>query len=224
MTLVEINKFGASGGNVILPDNIEYKSLSFDRDTILIEDSNGLTKTNYQELNKLWTIENFTEEEIVKIYSTFNNHFKEPEKIEKREEDVIDSNTFGELKLDKELDRYNGVFEFNGDNLEISFCNTSKDKFDDNLSKTIKLLPGITDYTDKMIEEMVVLKNDSWLEENEEPIKLDNFKKEIALYSISVYEDACLELYFKAGDLFWGHEIISNIDSSGEYIDSTIIG
>ncbi len=224
MTLVEISKHGASSGNVILPDTIEYKSIRFDSDTILIEETNGLTKTNFQELNKLWTLDQFSETEIQNIYSTFKNQFNEPEKIEKREDKVIVSNAFGELKLDSELDRYNGVFNLNGENITISFSNTSIDKFDNNLIDTEKYLANISEYTDKMIKEMLVLKNESWLEENEEPLKTDTFKKEIGLYSINVYEDSCIEIYYKCGNLFWGHEIISKIDASGKYIDSTIIG
>lgn len=224
MTLVEINKHGASSGNVILPDTIEYKSIQLNSDTILIEETDGLTKTNFQELNKLWTLEQFSETEIQNIYSTFTNQFNEPEKIEKREEKVINSGAFGELKLDMEFNRYNGVFDLNGKKVEISFNNTSIDKFDNNLVDTEKHLANISKYINKMIKEMIILKNESWLEENEEPIKNDAFDKEIGLYSINVYEDACMELYFKCGDLFWGHEIISNIDSTGKYIDSTIIG
>lgn len=224
MTLVEINKHGVSSGNVILPDTIEYKSIQFDGDTILIEATDGLTKTNFQELNKLWTLEQFSETEIQNIYSTFKNQFNEPEKIEKREDKFIVSNAFGELKLDSELDRYNGVFDLDGKNIEISFSNTSIDKFDNNLIVTEKHLSNISKYTDKMIKEMLVLKNESWLEVNEEPLNTDTFKKEIGLYSINVYGDSCIELFYKCGDLFWGHEIISNIDTSGKYIDSTIIG
>lgn len=224
MTLVEINKHGASSGNVILPDTIEYKSIRFDGDTLLIEETDGLTKTNFQELNKLWTLEQFSETEIQNIYSTFKNQFNKPEKIQKREDKVVISKEFGELKHDSELDRYNGAFDLDGKNIEISFSNTSIDKFDNNLIDTEKHLANISKYMDKMIKEMLVLKNESWLEENEEPLKIDTFKKEIGLYSINVYEDSCIELFYKCGDLFWGHEIISNIDTSGKYIDSTIIG
>ena len=52
----------------------------------------------------------------------------------------------------------------------------------------------------------------------------EEFRKEIKLYGVKTYEDGSAELYYKANDLFWGHEIHTSIDNRQNYESSTIVG
>ncbi|WPP52997.1 DUF2262 domain-containing protein [Catalinimonas niigatensis] len=61
-----------------------------------------------------------------------------------------------------------------------------------------------------IIEELLPLKNESWLEEHDQPFTESDFEKRIKITSISVWDDGAFESWFDDGDLFWGHGINVN--------------
>jgi len=65
---------------------------------------------------------------------------------------------------------------------------------------------------------------DVYKRQGESELSKDEFQKEIKLYGINTYEDGSAEIYYKANDLFWGHEIQTSIDNEQKYESSTIVG
>lgn len=61
--------------------------------------------------------------------------------------------------------------------------------------------------------ELVKLKNDEWLEENESEVSNDTFVSIIELNSVLAFSDGSFEVFFDDNDLFWGHAIKVDIDS-----------
>lgn len=52
------------------------------------------------------------------------------------------------------------------------------------------------------------LKNENWLEENEELVTAELFKKRMRLEKIAVYPNGEFEFWYDDGGLFWGHTIL----------------
>jgi hypothetical protein len=220
MTLVSVTDSGASSRNVILPNGLQYESLELNGEVISIHHSGGVTTTNFKEINSLWTIENLKEEEILKRFNSLVNFIEEPKLIERHTAKSIDDNFFGELILNEELDWY----EVTKDGIEFSFRNTKLDKLTKSFRTTEKLFSQLNIITDKMIVEMLVLKNKSWLEDGDNELTKESFLKEIKLHAITIYEDGSTELYYKANELFLGHEILTSVSNEQNYESSTIVG
>lgn len=220
MTLVSVSDSGASCHNVILPNSLDYKSVELSGETISIHHSNGTTVTNFKEINCLWTLENLEETEILRRFTSLTNLVIEPEEIEKSSEELIEDDFFGRLKLNQEFDWY----EATKDEIEFSFTNTALDQLTQNLRKTEKLLPALAHIENSMVEEMLALKNESWLEDGDAELSKREFQKEIKIYGVNTYEEGSVHIYYKANDLFWGHEIQTSLDDEQKYESSTIVG
>lgn len=68
------------------------------------------------------------------------------------------------------------------------------------------------------------LKNETWLEEGEEPLSQDKFRNTIALCSIIAFGDGSFTLYFDDNDIFWGHSIAVEIDENLVLQDAELAG
>jgi hypothetical protein len=220
MTLVSISDSGASSHNVILPNSLDYQKVELNEETITINHSDGITITNFKEINSLWTLENLEQYEILNRFNSLKNFIEEPHEVERHTESSIENDFFGQLMLNKELDWY----EVSKDGIEFSFTNTAFETLTKNFEKMEKLIPQLSDIENQMIEEMLALKNESWLEEGDNELSKDEFQKEIKLYGVNTYQDGSAEIYYKANDLFWGHEIQTSIDNEQKYESSTIVG
>ncbi len=220
MTLVSVSDSGALSHNVILPNSLDYVNVELSGEIITINHSEGITITNFKEINNLWTLENLQEFEILKRFNSLKNFLEEPKEVERYTESNINNHFFGQLMLNEELNWYK-VFK---DGIEFSFTNSALKQLTKNFEKTEKLITQLNDIELKMVEEMLTLKNESWLEEGDKAFSKEEFRKEIKLYAINTFEDGSAELYYKANDLFWGHEIQTSVDSVQNYESSTIVG
>lgn len=220
MTLVSVSDTGAASHNVILPNSLDYEKVELSGEVITITHSDGITITNFKEINNLWTFENLEESEILNRFNSLKNYIEEPQEIKRHTESTIENHFFGQLTLNQELDWY----QVSKNGIEFSFTNTALEQLTKNFEKIEKLIPQLGDIENKMIEEMLALKNQSWLEEGDNELSIEEFQKDIKLYGINTYEDGSAALYYKANDLFWGHEIQTSIDNGQNYESSTIIG
>jgi len=220
MTLVSVSDLGASSHNVILPNSLDYKKVELNEEVITINHSKGVTITNFKEINILWTLENFEESEILSRFKSLKNLLAEPNEVERYTESSIQNDFFGQLTLNQSLNWY----EVTKDGIKFSFENASLELLKLNLGKIENLLSVLNAVEDKMIKEMLVLKNESWLVDGGKEVSKDEFQKEIKLYCINIYEDGSANLYYKANDLFWGHEIQTSVDNEQNYENSTIVG
>jgi hypothetical protein len=62
----------------------------------------------------------------------------------------------------------------------------------------------IADYA---VQELLPLKNDSWLGEGEAEVTAEQFKACMKLEAVTVNPDGSFEFWHNDGDLFWGHSI-----------------
>lgn len=219
MTLVSISDSGASSHNVILPNSLDYHKVELNGETIRINHSDGITITNFKEINSLWTLKNLEQSEILNRFNSLKNFIEKPQEVEKHTESTIDNHFFGQLMLNPELDWY----EVSKNRIEFSFVNTELETLTKNFDKIEKLILQFSDIENQMIEEMLALKNESWLEEGDNELSKNEFQKVIKIYGVKTYEDGSVEIYYKANDSFWGHEIKTSIDNEQKYESSTVV-
>ena len=63
--------------------------------------------------------------------------------------------------------------------------------------------------------QLLELKNDNWLDEDESAISREDFLGRMQLNSITVHPEGEFEFWHDDGDLFWGHSILV----SGSFTD-----
>ncbi|SCW74009.1 hypothetical protein SAMN04487970_103760 [Paenibacillus tianmuensis] len=73
-------------------------------------------------------------------------------------------------------------------------------------------------------DELLELKNDNWLVEDEEPVTKKDFVQRMSIETIAFDEDGAFEIWFADGDLFWGHSIMVSMNSEGEPEDAGMHG
>ncbi|MFX1397340.1 MAG: DUF2262 domain-containing protein [Promethearchaeota archaeon] len=77
---------------------------------------------------------------------------------------------------------------------------------------------------DFAVSELLTLKNENWLDENENEIKETEFKTRMSLTCVYFSEDEEFEFTFDDGDLFWGHEIVLDGNIEEGFMDADIVG
>ncbi|MEJ8302640.1 DUF2262 domain-containing protein [Saccharibacillus sacchari] len=73
-------------------------------------------------------------------------------------------------------------------------------------------------------EELVELKNDAWLDEDEDELTEQEFADRMTLQSLTLDEDAEFTLWYEDGDLFWGHTICVVLGADGEWRSADMMG
>lgn len=75
-----------------------------------------------------------------------------------------------------------------------------------------------------MVGELLELKNDSWLGDDETEFSAEEFLAGVTLDAITVKSDGSFEFWYDDGDLFWGHAIMVSGSLEGGINDAGIRG
>ncbi|ULC60448.1 DUF2262 domain-containing protein [Flaviramulus sp. BrNp1-15] len=94
-----------------------------------------------------------------------------------------------------------------GLNQKLNWISKNKNEINSQIAK--KLLP---------------LKNQSWLNDNESIITERDFINRIKLGSILFFGDLSSELVYDDGNLFWGHQIVADLNKKNELTNVDIQG
>ena len=76
----------------------------------------------------------------------------------------------------------------------------------------------------RIANKLVLLKNNNWLEQNETKISKIEFIKRISLSMIFFHGDGNAKLTFEDDDLFWGHQILVNLNKRNKLNEIHISG
>ena len=80
----------------------------------------------------------------------------------------------------------------------------------------ISILQNHKDWDDyvkeKICEELLEVKNESWLDEDERPLTTKEFISKIYVESITINNTDEFQMCFNDGDIFWGHAITVESD------------
>lgn len=125
---------------------------------------------------------------------------------------VMKSERFGNLTLDRSIGWFEAKAEWNGKLLRV--CFHTGENLDVSASREVaeKLWDSQASWKQKVdnfaVQELLQIKNDSWLNDNDPVVTADQFKSKMTLQSISIYPDGRIEFWHADGDLFWGHSIL----------------
>lgn len=139
----------------------------------------------------------------------------------------INDPILGQLTLDRTIN----VFECKNSwlNREITFSLSAEEgSIEPLLPKAHRIFKSPKEWDNRTKEyaarELLELKNDTWLDDDETEITRDEFVQKLQLTTISFESDNTCSFWFDDGDLFWGHCICVTLDSNNNPIDAEMMG
>jgi hypothetical protein len=161
------------------------------------------------------------------IKSNVNNKNLEKILVKRKEPVIYESAILGKFELDRRLDWFEGKIDWNGKMIDI-FLSGEHGSLDITEKNAIMIVQDHHNWEkyikEKVCEELLSLKNESWLEEDEKPMTADDFMSKIFIESITVHDSDEFEMCFNDGDLFWGHAITVETDLNKNILDIGIAG
>lgn len=212
--LIDLEREVVHALSVPLPENLTYQRVEFQGDSILIVAKEKPILTNWNELkSKFPFLTEFNEQQITEIYDSLinDNVVQEVAKRKKPKAKTIKTD-FSTLTLDKE---YQMSFQGNGKwtdkKIKLNFEVDQNGEIELGINTARILLNKQAEWDEKIksyaAKNLLKLKNESWLDEDEKKLTSLQFKERMTVESITFYEDGSFEFIFDDGDLFWGHSI-----------------
>jgi hypothetical protein len=124
---------------------------------------------------------------------------------------IVSTARFGELVLDRRIGWFEGEAEWNGTRIEVTFLADDEGSIDDALMTAESLWTDQGKWKDRIdsyaVQELLSLKNEAWLDDDEPTITAEEFVARMTLSSITVRAGGEFEFWYDDGDLFLGHSI-----------------
>lgn len=124
---------------------------------------------------------------------------------------ILETKRFRTLTLNRRINRFEGSARWNGKKIDVSFDPESGNditralKVGETLWKNARAWQKKVD--DYAVAELLPLKNDAWLGDDEKPLTARQFKARMTLEAITIDAEGCFEFWHDDGDLFYGHSI-----------------
>jgi hypothetical protein len=123
----------------------------------------------------------------------------------------LNTDRFGELTLDRSINLFEGNATWNGQPIKISF--DTDESFD--IAKGLAAAELLWNeeqawkqrVEDFAADQLLGLKNEVWLDDDESDLTADQFKSSMTLKSIHIDFYGGFTFWHDDGDLFWGHSI-----------------
>lgn len=142
--------------------------------------------------------------------------------------DIVHPN-LGLLRYNNECDWYEGQVILGDRVLSISLETDEAGKIVYTLLERLnRLVAQLEEYAenakDYAVDELLELKDEAWLDEDEKPLTPEQFKTRMVLESIAISSAGDVKFYHDDGNLFFGHCILITMDGSDRFIDADIPG
>lgn len=141
---------------------------------------------------------------------------------------VYTDDFFGTCTYDRKYGCYNIETKWNNESIHLSLDVEDPSDFQTVVATAHKLWKNETIWNgpikDFAVQELFELKNDSWLDDDEEELTSDQFKECMVLETISLDKDGSFEFWYDDGDLFWGHTILISGTLEEGFTDAEIAG
>lgn len=132
----------------------------------------------------------------------------------------------GELTFDKATEWWEGSIYWNETVITIQLSATDTN----DLQKATKIGNTICENIENFdrlakeiaAEKLLDLRNNNWLEEDQDEDSPEDFKLKMSLKSIFIDSKGCFSFDFDDGDLFWGHSIVAEGSISDGFTDASI--
>ena len=76
----------------------------------------------------------------------------------------------------------------------------------------------------RIVADLLSLKNESWLGEDESPVTAEEFRQRLQIESLGISPEGEVDFWFRDGDLFWGHAVGVSANREGEFEEAGIHG
>jgi hypothetical protein len=118
---------------------------------------------------------------------------------------------FGQFTLNRRVDWYTAETEWNGVVVALNLTLDDSGTIDVAVQAARVLWKNQKQWAKRIedygVQELLPLKNESWLDEGEAELTADEFKARMVLESVTVEPDGSFDFWHNDGDLFWGHSI-----------------
>ncbi len=118
---------------------------------------------------------------------------------------------FGTLTYDEEAGWFKCQSEWNESKVCLNIFAYDINTANQALRTAKVLWTSMPEWTHKVntfaVSKLLGLKNDNWLDDDEDKVTAVDFIEAMQLASITVYPDGKFEFWHDDGDLFWGHSI-----------------
>jgi hypothetical protein len=115
----------------------------------------------------------------------------------------------GTFTLDRRVDWFTGQVVWDGESISLNLSESTK--LESALRTAHALWRNQGEWNQRVrnfaVEQLLPLKNDTWLDEGEGELTPDEFRERMTLESITVNADGSFDFWHDDGDLFWGHSI-----------------
>lgn len=143
---------------------------------------------------------------------------------------AINDPLLGRLAHDAELGWYEGQGHWDGQAVTWSVSGTDDAEVAAALAvaHALQAEPWRERLEAALVAELLPLKNDSWLDEDEDedeaPVDAAGFLRRIAVEGITTHPDGTAEIYWEDGDLFLGHTLVATLTPATGEIAVTLAG
>lgn len=138
---------------------------------------------------------------------------------------LIETPDFGVFEFDRELDWYSAKVRWGDRDIDLYLDATDPTELEAALITARELWSDAEGWTRKVgdfaVQELLQLKNESWLDGDEDPVSASEFLESMILESITVNSEGGIEFLHDDGDLFWGHaiQVWGNVETGLEGAD-----
>ncbi|MDF3029052.1 MAG: hypothetical protein K0S23_3359 [Fluviicola sp.] len=230
ITIITTPEDGETEYSVYIPNKYHYTGLDLQDDEVTILAEEVKVKTNIRELHKKLREFHpmFDQTDLERAFASLNNEKSQPHKVSEsvKIEPVIENEFLGTLTYDEKYRQYenNGTSKYFP--FDLSVYNEEPGHFA-SLLAYVESKMRAEFYKQHLLDmepEMIQLKNESWLGEDEELIDPEQFRKLIAIEGIVFYSDKSCTIYCNDGELFGEHLIEISVDANGNYQSVTLAG
>jgi hypothetical protein len=230
ITIITTPEDGETEYSVYIPNKYHYTGLDLQNDEVTILAEEIRVKTNIRELHqKLREFHPmFDQTDLERAFASLNNEKSQPHKVSEsaKIEPVIENEFLGTLTYDEKYRQYenNGTSKYFP--FDLSVYNEEPEHFA-SLLAYVESRMRAEFYKQHLLDmepEMIQLKNESWLGEDEELIDPEQFRKLVSIEGIVFYSDRSCSIYCNDGELFGEHLIEISVDADGNYQSVTLAG
>ena len=140
----------------------------------------------------------------------------------------INDSLFGVLTFDRSVEWFEGQVTWLGQTISLSVSLDESGSYEDALNTAKALFADMSTWSEKVcnyaVQELLPLKNDNWLDDDEDPVTPEAFIECMQLESITCDPGGEFSFWHDDGDLFWGHSIQISGSLSEGLTDADIPG
>lgn len=135
-----------------------------------------------------------------------HNHLKKIQEPVTYEDEL-----FGTLVFDRRVRWYRGEVKWQGKSIELLLSTETDTELKSALDRAHELWKAASSWNERVrdyaVQELLPLKNESWLDDDEAELTPEQFESRMTLESVIMFPNGSFEFLHDDGDLFYGHSI-----------------